>query len=233
MMGKPWSTDLIRRHRPQQQRTGLRPGGGRGGGDNDASAVPTLDEAGDLLEVVGADAGGVVVDGAGASAAAEPDSLGGSDQVSVGGAVGPQEPKPERGPVGQGFGALAGGGVEVKLKRPSRAQMGGRDSPLVAGDRVQRGRIGQHRGPVGERGAGPPSGRRYRVQREERPPGWAARLGQRDDYGGNGGHGRERHCRVPPYGGSGHRVSLHPSAGSAPPERRFVARAMACWVQRL
>src|SRR5262249_58616051 len=130
--------------------------------------------------------GDVVVDDAGASAAAEPDPLGGGVQVSVGSAVGPQEPKPERGPVRQGLGALAGGGIEVKLERPSRAHLSGGHSALVAGDRVERGWIGQHGGPVRKGGAGPPRGRAYPGQRRERPPDRAGPAGPRRGHGRDG-----------------------------------------------
>jgi hypothetical protein len=56
------SADEVGGDRPQQQRPRLGPHRGRRGRDDDAGAGPALDQAGDLLVVVGADPGHVVVD---------------------------------------------------------------------------------------------------------------------------------------------------------------------------
>jgi hypothetical protein len=64
---------------------------------------------------------------------------------------GPQQPQPERGPVPLALCALAGRGVEVELERAAWAEPGGRHGVGVTGEPVQRGRVRQHRGPVGQR----------------------------------------------------------------------------------
>src|SRR5262249_17439715 len=154
-----WSADPVGSHRLQQQRAGVGPRGGRGGGDDDAGAGPALDQAGDLLVVVAADPGDVVVDDARAGTTVELDPCCGGVQVG-GGAVSSKEPQAEGGPVRQVFAALPGGGVEVQLVPTAGAESCGGDGAGVAGDRVQRGWVGQQRGAVGQGGMDPARGRR-------------------------------------------------------------------------
>src|SRR5436190_2195615 len=133
--GQRWSADEVGGHRPQQERAGPGPGGGRGGRDDDAGAGSSLDQAGDLLVVVAADPGEVVVDDARSGAAAELDPLGGGVLVRRRRVIGAQQPKPERGPAPQPLAALPGGGVEVEPEGAARAEPGGRDGVGVPGER--------------------------------------------------------------------------------------------------
>jgi len=216
--GQRWSADEVGGHRPQQERAGPGPGGGRGGRDDDAGAGSSLDQAGDLLVVVAADPGEVVVDDARSGAAAELDPLGGGVLVRRRRVIGAQQPKPERGPAPQPLAALPGGGVEVEPEGAARAEPGGRDGVGVPGERPQRGRVGQHGSPVRQRQVRPPGRRRRGVQRRERPPGRAPRRGERDDRdrdGDRGGDG-DRGQRVPaaPRGAGGHCPSPIPEPGA-------------------
>src|SRR5262249_40258947 len=157
-----WLADEVGGHRPQQERAGPGPPGGRSGRDDNAGAGSSLDQAGNLLVVVAADPGHVVVDDARPGPARDLAPRGGGGPAGRRRVIGAEQPEPERGPALQPLASLPWGGVEVELGCAAGAEPGRGHRVRVPREPPQRRRVGQYGGGRPRRRPPPP--------RPARPP---------------------------------------------------------------